>query len=165
MESRGHMAKLTIRAAQKAAPLHVRVWDDDDCGCYRATAEDGWCLEPGLHEFVSYYDGLGGDGDRRGALEDIVDRLDGCIPEPCEDPKCDWCCTVWLRTDSLPPVDREVIVRTATDAGCGWVEGRGWLRSALSTEGGGVWWEFANGRTCETEGEYAPIGWREVGDE
>jgi len=94
--------KLTMRDVGKAAGPNVEVWDDKECGCYRATCAQRFCFEDGaLHELVGVYVDAAWDvepGARQAALADMIERFarpghPGYEAEPCTVTDCDWCGT------------------------------------------------------------------------
>lgn len=99
----------TMRPTTKAPTLHdlrrvagrlVEVVDDVDCGCYRATAADGYAFDDGtLHELIADYSfdetparKREARRDLHGRLVEYRDRVNGSdVVEPCVDPACGSC--------------------------------------------------------------------------
>lgn len=81
-----------IRA--KVRLLGIEVIDDEEAGCYRATAPLGHTLDGDLHEYVANYWNPGlpiEAAEKREARDDLSSRLEGVEPEPCDNLECDWC--------------------------------------------------------------------------
>lgn len=71
--------------------LGVSLQLDQDCQCYRATAPDGKCFDPGLHELIAVFGGgvIGNGGTKAEAREDMLERLRGYDSlSECRDVEC-----------------------------------------------------------------------------
>ena len=74
----------------KCDELGVNFEVDEGAVCYRATCNDGYRWEEGLHEFIAVWEPFW-TGDRAKAREDLFERLDGEAQEVCDETGCDWC--------------------------------------------------------------------------
>lgn len=84
----------TLAALRKAAAAKgFTVEHDADCQCYRLGCQPGQRFADDLHELISVYgpgfigNGLSMAGARLHMLADIIGR----VPEPCDNPTCEWC--------------------------------------------------------------------------
>ena len=81
------MSAPTLRQLQRLfGSVGVTVWDDKDCGCYRAEAPAGHKIDDDLHEYVAVYSKNAED--KRDARRDLYDRFDDVEVQPCEGPCC-----------------------------------------------------------------------------
>lgn len=91
------LSELLTSVRVLAGPF-VDVWDDPECGCYRATCRNGYAFDNGvLHELIGdYSESWQPIRARIAALRDLESRFattnrPGYTAAPCTDPNCEWC--------------------------------------------------------------------------
>jgi hypothetical protein len=118
------MTAATLALLRRIAGPLVEVYDDRECGCYRASAAPGYAFDDGtLHELIgSYLDW--GPGGKRAAREDLADRIRAyraftpTTVAPCTDADCEWCGR-WAPDDLTELLRHEAVSDVSDERGSG----------------------------------------------